>query len=56
MRKRVINPRRGMRARAAEIVNADPRQYLIWCPLIVVRPVVEFLVDPREEPDGGVEE
>ncbi len=37
---------RGLRPRVAEVIQADPRQDLVFGPGVGVRPAVELLVDP----------
>lgn len=54
MRKRVVNSLRRVRPRTAERVDANPGENLVGGPLVVVRPVVQLLVDPGQEPDGRV--
>ncbi len=43
---------RGLGPRVAEVIQAYPRQDLIFGPGVVVRPAVELLVNPGEEGDG----
>lgn len=52
----VIDAARGRRPRDAEPVHADPGADLFGRPRVRVRPVVEFLVDPRQQRDGAVRE
>lgn len=44
------------RPRAAEGVYAYPGEDFVVCPWVCVRPVVQFLVDPSQEGNGGIME
>ena len=47
----VVDPQVRGRARRREPVDADPRADLVVRPRVVVRPIVQFLVDPAQQPD-----
>ena len=50
----VINPLGCTRSCPTELVDADPSQSFLDIPRIVVRPIVQLIVNPRQERDGGV--
>lgn len=54
MDRLVINPQIRGGPRGREPVDADPRADLVVRPGVVVRPVVQFLVDPPQQPDRRV--
>ena len=56
MRSLIIDPQIRSRPRGAEPVDRHPRQDLVVRPGVIVRPKVEFLVDPGEQADGAVAE
>lgn len=56
MRSLVINPHTRRRARLGKPINTHPSQDLIITPLIPIRPIMEFFVDPSEEGGRGVRE
>lgn len=51
-----IDTHTGGGSRARELVDGDPREDLVVGPGVGVGPVVQLLVDPREQPQGGVGE
>jgi hypothetical protein len=50
----VVDALAGRRPRGREPVDADPRQDLVVRPRVAVRPVVQLLVDPRQQADRAV--
>ena len=50
----VINPLGCTRSCPTELVDADPSQSFLDIPRIVVRPIMQLVVDPSQERDGGV--
>jgi hypothetical protein len=56
MHRLIIYPDIRGRARRAEPVDRDPGADFVGRPGVAVRPVVQLLVDPREQRDGRVGE
>ena len=54
MHRLVVDPRVGRGTRGAEPVDGDPGAHLVRGPGVGVGPVVQLLVDPGEQRDGGV--
>ena len=52
----VIDGMSGTRAGAAELIDTYPGEYLVIGPWVVVRPVVEFFVEPGKQANGRVVE
>ena len=50
----VIDSLRGTRASATELVDTDPSQRFLGIPRVVIRPIMQFVVDPGQKGDGGV--
>lgn len=50
----IVDPQRSGRPRGGEEVDRHPSEHLVIRPGIPVRPIVQFLVDPRQQGDGGV--
>lgn len=56
MRRLVVDPQVCRRARGGEPIDGDPGQDLVVGPWVLIRPVVELLIDPRQKSDGRVGE
>lgn len=54
VRRLVVDPEAGRRTRGAKVIHRHPGQDLLWIPRVVVAPVVQLFVDPRQQADGGV--
>lgn len=54
MRALPVDAHAGRRACGRERVDAHPSQNLIIAPIVSIRPVVQFFVDPGEQADGAV--
>jgi hypothetical protein len=54
MSRLVVDPYMRIRPRGTEPVNTQPRANLVVGPRIIICPVDQFLVDPREQRDGTV--
>ena len=52
----VVYPARSARTSTAKLIYTQPRQNLVVGPWIIVRPVVELLVDPRDQRNRRVAE